>query len=144
MPISFECDSCGLPIEVPDALAGRHGHCKHCGRQLTVPGPRPAEAPVAAGGGADPPLRLREVGGEEPERVPPGLLDAPPPLAVRPAAEAARPRPEAISDPDEILPPRATACGRPGAGDYSWPTPTTSPTGAAGPGRRPAGSTCPR
>ena len=45
MSIQFSCPSCGHAIQVGDQFAGLAGHCKHCGRAMTVP----AAPPEAAG-----------------------------------------------------------------------------------------------
>ncbi len=36
VPITFACE-CGTSITVPDALAGKQGKCKKCGRTITAP-----------------------------------------------------------------------------------------------------------
>lgn len=92
MSIQFRCESCGQVIEVGDHFAGKHGHCKHCGRPIVVP------AHAVAGGEG---LRLKPVEEDEPAGAHDHLLREAAPLAVRHAEAEPRPQPKAITDPDE-------------------------------------------
>ena len=94
MSIQFSCPSCGHAIQVDDRFAGLPGHCKHCGRAMTVP----AAVPEAVG------LKLRPVeddaGHAHAAARPPAA-----PLQVRPLAhdhDVAPPtRAEVMSKADE-------------------------------------------
>ena len=44
MAIRFSCARRGHSIEVDDHLAGRTGHCTHCGHTMVVPDADPTEA----------------------------------------------------------------------------------------------------
>src|SRR5262249_11261623 len=37
MGIVFFCQSCGSRFEVDPRMAGKRGHCKKCGQQMTIP-----------------------------------------------------------------------------------------------------------
>jgi hypothetical protein len=37
MGIVFFCRSCGARFEVDLRMAGKRGHCKKCGQQMTIP-----------------------------------------------------------------------------------------------------------
>lgn len=56
MGIVFFCQSCGARFEVAPRMAGRRGHCKKCGQQMTIPRPDEiasmAAVPALAGAGA--------------------------------------------------------------------------------------------
>lgn len=74
MSIRFACESCGHPFEVGDQVAGKRGHCKHCGAMMTIPA---APGETSTPPHAEPGLRLRPVEDHEPA--------APSPVAVGPA-----------------------------------------------------------
>lgn len=91
MSIRFVCEQCGHVFEVGDELEGRHGKCKRCGHHVVVHAT--GEAP--AGG-----LRLRPIESEA-QRGPMHLLDAPPPLSLRPSEGQAGAWPSAVSQEAE-------------------------------------------
>ena len=39
MKINFTCEHCGHHFAVDESLAGKHGRCKNCGQEMTVPAP---------------------------------------------------------------------------------------------------------
>jgi hypothetical protein len=39
MMISFTCEHCGHHFAVDESLAGKHGRCKNCGKEMDVPSP---------------------------------------------------------------------------------------------------------
>jgi hypothetical protein len=101
MSIRFVCRHCRRPIEVDDALHGRHGKCKHCGHTLVVPDKHaPSEEPG---------LRLQPPDENEPVRGVAHLLDSPKPLSMQtPPAERER-WSKNVSRPDERLTPSSPA-----------------------------------
>jgi hypothetical protein len=119
MSIKFACERCGQQIEVADHFRGKRGSCKHCGQPMRVPKTVPGELednvpasspePVAAAAAGEGGLKLRPIDSTEPERVDARLLDRGAPLQVKPAQEAPRSKPAAISDPDQ---PAETNTGR--------------------------------
>jgi hypothetical protein len=37
--MKFLCEQCGHILEVDESLVGKHGHCKNCGHEMTIPSP---------------------------------------------------------------------------------------------------------
>lgn len=89
MSIRFACEKCGHVFEVADTAEGRHGRCRHCGHHVLVPAAH--EPPDAA-------LRLKPIDAEGAERGPAHLLDAPPPLNLRPDEAKSVSWPAAVSE----------------------------------------------
>ena len=104
MSIQFACEKCGHSIDVDDRLAGKVGHCKHCGQSITVPGAAAPQHEVPIG------LKLRPVEGIEAPTAQADHHAAAPALQVRPlaasaVASATIPPPAADSRPIEVLDP---------------------------------------
>jgi hypothetical protein len=57
MKITFACEHCGQHFAVDESLAGKHGRCKSCGREMDVPSPEfrlePLAENVSDGSGAE-------------------------------------------------------------------------------------------
>lgn len=121
MSIRFVCQHCRHPIEVDDALHGRHGKCKHCGHALVVPD--------ESGLSNNPGLRLRPPDENEPVRGLGHLLDSPEPLSLQSAPPERENWSKSVSRPDERLASsgparyRVTALRGPRRGRRSGPTP---------------------
>jgi hypothetical protein len=47
MKITFACEHCGHQFAVDESLAGQHGRCKSCGREMDVPAPEFRLEPLA-------------------------------------------------------------------------------------------------
>ncbi|WP_165227003.1 hypothetical protein [Aquisphaera insulae] len=79
MAINFTCSHCGQAFSLDESLAGKHGHCKHCGKEMLVP----SAAATAAATKAE----RRSYSGDDEDDGTPYELDAdfePPPSAVSP------------------------------------------------------------
>ena len=88
MPITFDCQRCGMPLQVSDESAGGRTQCPHCAIVCSVPGELPPRS-AEAGSGAE---ALPEVGVvyslDDPEELP----------EKRPAAPAPAPAPAGAFD----------------------------------------------
>jgi hypothetical protein len=51
MQITFTCEHCGHHFEVDESLAGKHRHCKNCGKEMDVPSPEFRIQPLAENAG---------------------------------------------------------------------------------------------
>jgi hypothetical protein len=56
MNITFTCEHCGNSFAVDESLAGKHGHCKHCGHEMNVPSPEFRLEPLPESRAASPRL----------------------------------------------------------------------------------------
>jgi hypothetical protein len=99
--ISFTCEACGHRFELDESLAGKQGHCKHCGREMVVPSP---EAPKAAESPYG--FRLKPV---EPDAVPrPAEVPASAESSPRPSKRSRAEKPAKTDGiPEEFLADRA-------------------------------------